>query len=150
VYGLTDRVLERFDVSKRMHDGRRIIPELEQLGAIAIPSHPFRESVFGSIIERNFHEVDGVRILEGYNGQNTQTQNAQAAALCAQHGLREIAGSDAHYVDPSWFLTCATAFDDTVTNAAELVEALRYGTYRPLQLPAVNTASLPVPKPMIR
>lgn len=150
VYGLNDRVLERFDVTKRMHDGRRIIAELEQLGAIAIPSHPFRESVFGNVIERNLHEVAGVRILEGHNGQNSPKQNERAAALCAEHGFREIAGSDAHYVDPNWFLTCATAFDDTLTSAAELVEALRYGQYRPMQLPAVDAARLPVPKPVLR
>lgn len=150
VYGLTDRVLERFDVTKRMHDGRRIIAEVEELGAVAIPSHPFRESVFGNIIERDVREVAGVRILEGYNGQNSHQQNARAAALCTQHGFREIAGSDAHYVDPNWFLTCATAFEDTITSSAALVEALRYGAYRPIQLPAVDAACLPVPKPVLR
>lgn len=150
VYGLTDRVLERFDVTKRMHDGRRIIAEVEQLGAIAIPSHPFRESVFGNIIERDIREVAGVRILEGYNGQNSHKQNERAAALCAQHGFREIGGSDAHYVDPNWFLTCATAFEDTITSSAALVEALHYGEYRPIQLPTVDAASLPVPKPVLR
>ena len=60
VYGINERVLERFDLTKRMHDGRRIIAELENLGAVAVPSHPFRESVFGSIIERNLAEVSGV------------------------------------------------------------------------------------------
>ena len=52
-----------------------------------------------------------------------------------QHDLRGLGGSDAHYLSPQWFLTCATAFDDTITSTAELVEALHYGTYRPLELP---------------
>src|SRR5437762_9818985 len=114
-----------------MHVGGRIIAELEILGAEAVPSHPSRESVFGSIIERNIAEVTGVRILERYNGQNSDKQNDRADALCAQHALRGLGGSDAHYVHPTWFLTCATTFDETITSSEELVEALHYGHYRP-------------------
>jgi len=150
VYGINERVLERFDLTKRMHDGRRIIAELEQLGAVAVPSHPFRESVFGQIIERNRDEVAGIHILERYNGQNNEQQNARAEALCTQHGFRALGGSDAHYMDPSWFLTCATAFEDTITSTAELVEALHYGRYAPVTLPAVDPACLPVPPPVLR
>ena len=135
VYGLNERVLERFDVTRRMHDGRRIIAELAALGAIAVPSHPFRESAFGSVMERNFTEVAGVHILESYNGQNRLKQNERAAALAAQYELRRLGGSDAHYLSPKWFLTCATEFDDTITSTAELVEALHYGSYRPVALP---------------
>ncbi len=150
VYGINERVLERFDLTKRMHDGRRIIAELENLGAVAVPSHPFRESVFGSIIERNITEVSGVHILERYNGQNSDKQNDRADALCAQHALRGLGGSDAHYVHPTWFLTCATTFDETITSSEELVEALHYGHYRPVTLPAVDATYLPVPGPVVR
>jgi predicted metal-dependent phosphoesterase TrpH len=135
VYGLNERVLAHIDVTKRMHDGRRIIPELTKLGAVAAPSHPFRESVFGTIMERDITEVAGVRIIESCNGQNRHKQNERAAALATQHDLRRLGGSDAHYLSPKWFLTCATEFDDTITSTPELVEALRYGTYRPLELP---------------
>ena len=148
VYGINARVLERFDLTKRMHDGRRIIAELENLGAVAVPSHPFRESVFGSVIERN--EVAGIRILERYNGQNSGKQNERADTLCAQYALRGLGGSDAHYVHPSWFLTCATAFDETMTSSEELVEALHYGHYRPVTLPTVDATYLPVPRPVVR
>lgn len=150
VYGVNERVLERFDLSKRMHDGRRIIAELEDLGAIAVPSHPFRESVFGNIITRDTTEVAGVRILERYNGQNTVEQNARADTLCAQQTLHGLGGSDAHYVDPHWFLTCATAFEDTLTSMDDLVETLRYGHYQPVILPEVDAAHLPVPAPVVR
>jgi predicted metal-dependent phosphoesterase TrpH len=135
VYGINERVLAHIDVTRRMHDGRRIIPELTNLGAVAAPSHPFRESAFGTVMERNIAEVAGVRIIESYNGQNRRKQNERAAALATQHDLRGLGGSDAHFLSPQWFLTCATAFDDTITSTAELVEALHYGTYRPLELP---------------
>ena len=126
---------QHIDVTKRMHDGRRIIPELTRLGAMAAPSHPFRESVFGAVMERNITEVAGVRIIEGYNGQNRHKQNERAVALATQHDLRRLGGSDAHFLSPKWFLTCATEFDDTITSTPELIEALHYGTYRPIQLP---------------
>jgi predicted metal-dependent phosphoesterase TrpH len=144
VYGINERVLERFDLTRRMHDGRRIIAELTKLGAVAAPSHPFRESVFGSIMERNFTEVAGVHIIEGYNGQNPPKQNERAIALASQHTLRSLGGSDAHYLNPKWFLTCATEFDDTITSSQELVEALHYGTYHPVVLPAADKVDLPV------
>jgi hypothetical protein len=136
VYGINERVLAHIDVTRRMHDGRRIIPELTNLGAVAAPSHPFRESVFGTIMERDITEVAGVRIIESYNGQNRHKQNERAAALALQHDLRGLGGSDAHYLSPKWFLTCATEFDDTITSTAELVEALHYGTYHPVELPS--------------
>jgi predicted metal-dependent phosphoesterase TrpH len=135
VYGINPQVLAHIDVTKRMHDGRRIIPELTRLGAVAAPSHPFRESAFGPVMERDITEVAGVRIIESHNGQNRHKQNERAAELAAQHDLRGLGGSDAHYLSPMWFLTCATEFDDTITSTAELVEALHYGTYRPVILP---------------
>jgi predicted metal-dependent phosphoesterase TrpH len=145
VYGINARVLERFDLTRRMHDGRRMIAELENLGAVAVPSHPFRESAFGSVMERNFTEVAGTRILECYNGQNSGAQNERAETLRAQHNLRGLGGSDAHYVHPQWFLRGATVFDDPITSSEELVEALHYGDYRPVRLPEVEASSLPVP-----
>jgi predicted metal-dependent phosphoesterase TrpH len=148
VYGINERVLERFDLTRRMHDGRRIIAELTDLGAVAVPSHPFRESAFGGVMERNLAEVAGVQIIERHNGQNHHKQNERAAALATQHTLRGLGGSDAHYLSPKWFLTCATEFDDTITSTAELVEALHYGTYRPIVLPAADQLGLPtLPSP---
>jgi PHP domain-containing protein len=75
--------------------------------------------------------------------QNSHKQNERAVALASQHALRRLGGSDAHYLNPKWFLTCATEFDDTITSSEELVEALHYGTYRPMVLPAVDKAKLP-------
>jgi predicted metal-dependent phosphoesterase TrpH len=139
VYGINERVLERFDLTQRLHNGRRIIADLTDLGAIAAPSHPFRESIFGKILEQDLSGVAGIQIIETQNGQNQQTQNDRAAALAKQHKLRCLGGSDAHFVNPHWFLTCATEFDDTITSSAELVEALHYGHYRPIALPPMET-----------
>ena len=135
VYGITDRLLGEIDVTYRMHNGRQIIPELNRLGAVAAPAHPFRGSVYGSIMENDITEIQGVSIIESYNGQNSQTQNDRAAALATAHDLRTLGGSDSHFLSPQWFLTCATEFDDDMTSEADFVEALHYGAYRPIILP---------------
>jgi predicted metal-dependent phosphoesterase TrpH len=147
VYGLTDRLLEQIDVTHRLHNGRQIIPELTRLGAVAVPSHPFRESILGRIMEEDISGIAGVQIIESYNGQNSRSQNERAAALAAQHDLRRLGGSDAHYMHPKWFLTCATEFDDAIASEADLVEALHYGDYRPIVLPEMDEAEAPTPPP---
>ena len=145
VYGITDRLLEQIDVTHRMHNGRQIIPQLAKLGAVAAPSHPFRESILGTIMEKDVTEIAGVSVIESYNGQNTRSQNERAAALAQEHELRCLGGSDSHFLSPRWFLTCATEFDDTITSEAELVEALHYGRYRPIVLPEMDEADAPKP-----
>jgi predicted metal-dependent phosphoesterase TrpH len=145
VYGITDRLLEQIDVTHRLHNGRQIIPELTKLGAVAVPSHPFRESILGRIMEKDISEIAGVQIIESYNGQNSRSQNERAAVLAVQHDLRTLGGSDAHYMHPRWFLTCATEFDDAIASEADLVEALHYGGYRPIVLPEMDEADAPTP-----
>jgi hypothetical protein len=138
-------LLDQIDVTHRLHNGRQIISQLAKLGAVAAPSHPFRESILGTIMEKDVTEIEGVRLIESYNGQNTRSQNERAAALAKEHELRCLGGSDSHFLSPRWFLTCATEFDDPITSEAELVEALHYGSYRPIILPEMDEANAPKP-----
>lgn len=149
VFGVNDRVLETVDVTQRLHNGRQIIAELTRLGAVAAPSHPFRESIFGPIMQKDIAEIAGLQIIEAYNGQNTRGQNELAAAVAADHQLRSLGGSDAHYLSPKWFLTCGTEFDDDIVSDADLVEALHYGNYRPIVLPEMDEADAPKPRPAL-
>ncbi len=149
VFGVNERMLEAVDVTKRLHNGREIIPELTRHGAVAAPSHPFRESIFGQIMEKDITEIAGLQIIEAYNGQNTRGQNERAATIAAEHALRSLGGSDAHYLSPKWFLTCGTEFDDDIASEADLVEALHYGHYRPIVLPEMDEADAPKPKPAL-
>jgi predicted metal-dependent phosphoesterase TrpH len=149
VFGLNARLLESVDVTQRLHDGRQIIPELTRLGAVAAPSHPFRESIFGPIMQKDVTEIAGLQIIEAYNGQNTRGQNEQAATVAVDHDLRSLGGSDAHYLSPKWFLTCGTEFDDDIASASDLVEALHYGNYRPIVLPEMDEADAPKPRPAL-
>jgi predicted metal-dependent phosphoesterase TrpH len=149
VFGVNDRLLQTVDVTQRLHNGRQIIPELTRLGAVAAPSHPFRESILGPIMQKDITEIAGLQIIEAYNGQNTRGQNEQAAARAAAHDLRALGGSDAHYLSPKWFLTCGTEFDDDITSESDLIEALHYGNYAPIVLPEMDEADAPTPKPVL-
>jgi hypothetical protein len=106
---------------------------MKECGGIAIPAHPFRESVHGKALEEGREWVAGVEIIEQFNGANTEVQDAKASAIVARDGLRGIGGSDAHYVN--WFLKCATVFDRHVETMQALVEELYAGRFTPIRLP---------------
>jgi hypothetical protein len=99
-------------------------------------------------MQKDITEIAGLQIIEAYNGQNTRRQNEQAAMVAAEHELRSLGGSDAHYLSPKWFLTCGTEFEDDIASESDLVEALHYGNYRPIVLPEMDDADAPKPRPV--
>src|ERR671922_626007 len=133
LYGINDECLRYIDITNRRLNDREVIRIVKECGGIAIPAHPFRESLHGKALEAKKEWTAGVEIIEQFNGANTQAQNARASAIVARDGLRGIAGSDAHYVD--WFLKCATVFERHVETMAALVEELQAGRFTPVQLP---------------
>src|SRR5262245_60982398 len=133
LYGVTDECLRYIDLANRRLNDREVVRIMKECGGIAIPAHPFRESVHGKALEEKRDWVAGVEIIEQLNGANTEVQNAKASAIIARDGLRGIGGSDAHYVN--WFLKCATAFGRTVETMQRLVEELYAGRFTPLHLP---------------
>jgi predicted metal-dependent phosphoesterase TrpH len=133
LYGVTNECLRYIDLSNRRLNDREVVRIMKECGGIAIPAHPFRESVHGRALEEKRDWVAGVEIIEQFNGANSEVQNAKASAIIARDGLRGIGGSDAHYVN--WFLKCATVFERQVETIAALVEELYAGRFTPMQLP---------------
>jgi predicted metal-dependent phosphoesterase TrpH len=133
LYGVTAESLRYIDLDNRRLNDREVIRIMRECGGIAIPAHPFRESLHGKALEERRDWVADIEIIEQLNGANTATQNARASSIVARDNLRGIGGSDAHYV--SWFLTCATAFERHVETMQELVEELYAGRFSALQLP---------------
>jgi len=133
LYGITDECLRYIDITNRRLNDREVIRIMKECGGIAIPAHPFRESLHGKALEEKRDWTAGVEIIEQLNGANKPVQNAKASALVARDGLRGIGGSDAHYVN--WFLKCATVFDQPVETMRALVEELYAGRFTPIQLP---------------
>jgi predicted metal-dependent phosphoesterase TrpH len=133
LYGISDECLRYIDITNRRLNDREVVRIMKECGGIAVPAHPFRESLHGKALEERREWVSGVEIIEQFNGANTEVQNAKATAIVARDSLRGIGGSDAHYVN--WFLTCATMFEQPVETMQALVEELYAGRFTPVQLP---------------
>jgi predicted metal-dependent phosphoesterase TrpH len=133
LYGVTNECLRYIDLANRRLNDREVVRIMKECGGIAIPAHPFRESVHGKALEEKREWVAGVEIIEQFNGANSEAQNAKASGIIARDGLRGIGGSDAHYVN--WFLKCATVFERQVETMPALVEELYAGRFTPMQLP---------------
>jgi len=133
LYGVTDECLRYIDITNRRLNDREVIRIMRDCGGIAVPAHPFRESIHGRALEEKRDWVAEIEIIEQFNGANTAVQNAKASAIVARDALRGIGGSDAHYVN--WFLTFATVFERRVETMQELAAELLAGRFVPIQLP---------------
>jgi len=134
LYGVTNRFLDRFDISSLRLESRNVIEAMDAYGGIAVPAHPFRESRYGEMLNVNEDRLSGITVVEERNGSNTSEQNRKAEELVAGNGLKGIGGSDAHYANRHWFLNCATEFDGEIETIDDMVGALRNGSYRPISL----------------
>ena len=134
VYGVSKKFLKKIDVSLLRLKAKDVIRSIGDYGGIAIPSHPYRESSYGDAIMDNAEEINGISAIEAYNGSNTPEQNDKASKLAIKRKLNCIGGSDAHYVNAHWFLTCATEFDNAFTTDEDMVIQLKKGQYRPIIL----------------
>jgi predicted metal-dependent phosphoesterase TrpH len=98
-------------------------------GGVAVPAHPYRE---GHVF-RTLHD-DGIAAafcaVEVINAKTAAEQNRAAIQYARRHGLRGIAGSDAHQI--SRLFSYLTLFDGPIHTVADLVTALREGDYFPV------------------
>ncbi len=134
LYGVTDEFLRTIDISQRHLSSKEVIDTIAGCGGIAVPSHPFRESGYGNALGKQTDTLNGITIIEELNGTNTAEQNRKAIGLTGRNGLRGIGGSDAHYANKHWFLSCATAFHNPVHTMADLLKELHQGDFEPITL----------------
>ena len=130
VYGVTDRFLNKIDITQKGLNSEYVIKTINDCGGIAAPAHPFRASKYGAALLRQDTELDEITVLEELNGCNSPEENRKAAALAAEKGMKGIGGSDAHYANRIWFLNSATEFDNPVYTNGDLVRELRQGRFR--------------------
>jgi predicted metal-dependent phosphoesterase TrpH len=132
VFGVTRKLMSRFDLGQRMLRSEHFLEAVHAEGGAAIPSHPFRDSGFGPWLEELLARVGpALAAIEALNGQNTSDQNRKALMAAEKLGLATVGGSDAHFANSDWFLTCATEFERTVRTIEELCVELRAGRVRP-------------------
>ncbi len=140
LYGVTDEMARRFDFADIRLPAQLVIREVERLGGIAVPCHPGRPTI--GLCEHyaaGKPALEGVVAVEALNGGSRKGEEERVHALMDRYGYRGFGGSDAHLV--SLVGVCATAFDDEVRSAEDLVVALRGRRYRPVDFrPQVRQA----------
>jgi predicted metal-dependent phosphoesterase TrpH len=134
LYGITPNFLKQVDVSKRNLNSHEVIKAINDCGGIAVPAHPFRDSIYGRALTESEFTLDEVSVIEELNGSNSRDENERATVLIKQTDLKGIGGSDAHYANRVWFLKCATEFEDAIYNTDDLVKALHCGDFRVISL----------------
>jgi predicted metal-dependent phosphoesterase TrpH len=128
IFGVTKEIERRFDLTSRMLRAERLIEFVHGEGGVAIPAHPFRESGYGVRLDDLLAKLGpALSAVEALNGQNSPSQNEDALIACAKLGLTPVAGSDAHFATPRWFMTCATELERPVATVDELCAELRGG-----------------------
>jgi hypothetical protein len=106
-------------------------------GGIAVPAHPFRDSGFGpQLDELCARHGAALSVIEALNGQNSLRENEAAMVATEKLGLVGVGGSDAHFVTPKWFLTCATELERDVRDIEGLCAELRAGRARSFRFEA--------------
>ena len=125
VFGVNDDLLNAFDFARLDTPLREVIDAANRCGAFAVPCHPGRRNVglFAHYERRG--PVDGVEVVEIYNGGSVPGDDERSVQEAARYGYRGIGGSDSHIV--SRIGSCATEFEDDIATMDDLVTALRAG-----------------------
>jgi hypothetical protein len=132
LFGVTDQVTRRFDLTARMLKSENLIEVLHHEGGVAIPAHPFRDSGYGSRLNAlaSRHGA-ALGAVEALNGQNSIEENRRAEDAALKLGLTAVGGSDAHFAAAKWFMTTATEFEREVRTVEQLCAEIRAGRARP-------------------
>ena len=130
VFGVNEDLVNAFDFTRLDLPLELVLAETKRCGAVAVPCHPGRPTVgmCAHIEQRGI--VDGVEIVETYNGGSRGRENEDALKLAEAYGYAGIGGSDAHIV--SHIGRCATRFDRDIRSEEELVSALKDGGFEAL------------------
>lgn len=106
-----------------------VIIKVQNAGGVAIPSHPYkgyRKKCGDKLYELN---VEACETLNGQvETQTAGTYNEHAQEAAEDLHLQGTGGSDAHWYDDVG--VCYTEFDAVIETPAQLIEALKSGTFR--------------------
>jgi predicted metal-dependent phosphoesterase TrpH len=105
-----------------------VVSESKRCGALAVPCHPGRPRVGMAAHIETLGPVEGVQVVETFNGGSRGDENERALALAEQYDYRGVGGSDAHIV--SHIGRCVTEFERDIADEEDLVRALQDERYR--------------------
>jgi len=125
VFGVNDDILNSFDFARLDNPLALVLESAKRGGGYAVPCHPGRRNVglFSHYAEKG--PVEGVEMVEIYNGGSIPGEDERSRDEAARYGYRGIGGSDSHIV--SRIGLCATEFVDDIATMDDLVGALRAG-----------------------
>lgn len=126
-YGIgLDFLLAHPDIDRLpLADYARLVHEA---GGFLSQAHPYRQRDY---IDPDYPlQPECLDSAEVYNHENTEEENARAAAFAREHGLRPTSGCDAHGTDPRYIGKAGVAFRRPIETEAAFAQALREGDYR--------------------
>jgi hypothetical protein len=138
-YGLTKYVYG-------MHRSHELADHLDQANGAMVAAHPYRRQMPWYIDSERDYDEALVRAsrnpayrycaaLESLNGRGTEQENAFSQRLCDLMKMPGTAGSDAHARTDIG--RCATQFEKRIESIEDLIEELRAGRFRAVDLTAV-------------
>ena len=126
-----------------MHRSHELAHHIEQASGAMVAAHPYRRQMPWYMESDRDYEDALVRAsrnpayrycaaLEAINGRGTQKENEFSRRLCELMGMWATAGSDAHArIDVG---RCATEFERDIGSLEDLIEELKAGRFRPVDL----------------
>jgi predicted metal-dependent phosphoesterase TrpH len=127
LFGVNDDLVNSFDFAKVDNPIGQVLEAAGKYGAVAAPCHPGRVNVGLFAHYERKGAVDGVELVEVYNGGSRSGEDDLSVELAEHHGYRGFGGSDSHIV--SRIGRCATEFEDEVGSMDDLLDALRSGRF---------------------
>lgn len=127
LFGVTPELVEAFDFARVNNPIGMVLETAREHGAVAAPCHPGRVNVGLFAHYEAKGPVDGVDLVEVYNGGSRGGEDDEALSRAEHFGYRGFGGSDSHIV--SHIGRCATEFEDEIHSMDDLVAALRAGRF---------------------
>ncbi len=127
VFGVNEDMLQAFDfgaIDLKLAD---VVQAADRCGGIAVPCHPGRPTVGMVAHYEERGPIEGVRVIEVYNGGSRAGEDEASLALARELGYHGVGGSDAHLV--SQIGLCATKFERDIRSMEDLVMALKEGSF---------------------
>jgi predicted metal-dependent phosphoesterase TrpH len=130
-----------------MHRSHELAKHIEEEHGVMVAAHPYRRQMPWYIESEQDYEDALVRAarnpayrycaaLEAINGRGTEEENKFSQRLCQTMRMPGTAGSDAHARTDIG--RCATEFERRIETIEELIEELRAGRFRPVDLTLVS------------
>jgi predicted metal-dependent phosphoesterase TrpH len=132
VFGINDRLKREFDFARVDLRSADLFTAARDFGGFAVGAHAGRPRIgLWDHAERGL-DAAYVTVVESLNGGSSVEENGRAEVLAGRLGLKQVGGSDAHYV--SSIGRCLTAFSRPIARIEELVEELASGDYYPVKI----------------